>query len=323
MLATLMGGQVGVNSEEGKGAEFWFTYKNNDAGFTKPSTEEQLWPRVGVPLVLVGFDDVAVQHFYRLWRHQFSAIHFIDKATNIDNIDSIAADQKLVTLCTDVGFSWIKDSALVERNRNQIYLLTKNAVQAEELRRSNIPAHVLEDGLPLELIRQFGSESEAMPMQGKSLDTLDLTGFHILVAEDNPVNQIVIQGILKRFDARVTIVPDGEKAVIHFKENHRRIDLILMDIEMPKLNGFNATERVRSFEKTLKLEATPVYGLSAHALDQYKVQAEKVGMDGFITKPISIDEISAALARFNVAKRKQSLSLCESQTTHPNPILIH
>jgi CheY-like chemotaxis protein len=111
----------------------------------------------------------------------------------------------------------------------------------------------------------------------------------ILVADDSPVNQEVAKGLLELCGHQVTLADDGQQAVDHFER--AEFDLILMDIEMPELDGLAATRRVRAIEAERGGVRTPVIALSAHALVGFSAECEEAGMDGYLAKPIRPDEL--------------------------------
>jgi signal transduction histidine kinase/DNA-binding NarL/FixJ family response regulator len=108
-------------------------------------------------------------------------------------------------------------------------------------------------------------------------------GTHILVAEDNKANQIVITHMLKALGCFVDIASDGQQAIEMHQVNH--YDLILMDCQMPTLDGFDATSRIRALED--KEKRTPIIALTAHSLAENRAKCLQAGMDDFIAKPVS------------------------------------
>lgn len=108
---------------------------------------------------------------------------------------------------------------------------------------------------------------------------------HIIVAEDNEINQRVIAGLLKDTGMRVSIVGDGER-LLELLESDIEPDLILMDINMPIINGYEATEQIRS---SSSYKNVPILALSADLMDEAIEKAIEVGMQGYIEKPIVID----------------------------------
>ncbi|HXB20985.1 MAG TPA: response regulator [Candidatus Solibacter sp.] len=112
--------------------------------------------------------------------------------------------------------------------------------------------------------------------------------FHILLAEDNLVNQNLAVGLLKKRGHRVTVVGDGLAAVKAFEK--QQFDLVLMDIQMPKMNGFEATAAIRGKEQNAG-RRTPVVAMTAHALKGDRDRCLAAGMDGYVAKPIRIREL--------------------------------
>ena len=130
-----------------------------------------------------------------------------------------------------------------------------------------------------------------------SIEKIDLSGIHVLVAEDNKVNQMVIKGLLKRLNISFSLANNGEQAVSHYCDNPDAYDLILMDWEMPVLDGISATHKIRQWEEEQQRDKIPVIALTAHALKGYEENALGAGMQGFLTKPLAINELEKLIAK--------------------------
>ena len=112
----------------------------------------------------------------------------------------------------------------------------------------------------------------------------------ILVVEDNPVNQMVIVGMLKACGHQADVACNGKEAVELFQNN--QYNLILMDCEMPGMDGYDATIHIRNMEKqNPDRNRVPIAALTAHALHDVEQRCLEVGMDKFVTKPLKLDVI--------------------------------
>jgi osomolarity two-component system sensor histidine kinase NIK1 len=119
---------------------------------------------------------------------------------------------------------------------------------------------------------------------------------HVLLAEDNVINQKVAIRLLEtKFGYRVTLAQNGVEAVKAAKE--RQFDLILMDVQMPEMGGFEATQQIREFEKSLDRH-TPIIALTAHAIQGYREKCLEGGMDGYVSKPINVDALRKVFEEF-------------------------
>jgi signal transduction histidine kinase/CheY-like chemotaxis protein/HPt (histidine-containing phosphotransfer) domain-containing protein len=106
---------------------------------------------------------------------------------------------------------------------------------------------------------------------------------YILVAEDNLTNQIVAEGMLKHFGCQVDLVSDGQEAVETACKHP--YDLIFMDCQMPKLDGYEATRKIRSYEECSALKSIPIIALTAHAMKSDRKQCLDAGMNDYLSKP--------------------------------------
>ncbi len=120
----------------------------------------------------------------------------------------------------------------------------------------------------------------------------------ILVAEDNPVSQMVVSGLLRKRGYEVTVVDNGLRAVKTYCEAPDAVQLVLMDCEMPELDGFDASRQIRRFEDDRGLAAVPIVAITAHVLDGHRQQGRDAGMNDFIGKPLESAQLYACLDRF-------------------------
>lgn len=122
-----------------------------------------------------------------------------------------------------------------------------------------------------------------------------LQSLHILLADDSDVNQEVAQGLLEMEGHTVHAVGNGRDAVAAFLAH--KFDAILMDVEMPEMDGLEATRRIRATEKDRDQRAVPIVAMTAHAVEGFREQCRAAGMDDYITKPIEPSELFASLRR--------------------------
>jgi CheY-like chemotaxis protein len=132
------------------------------------------------------------------------------------------------------------------------------------------------------------------------MSDLGTGSFKILVAEDNEANQFLIKAITKAESWEITMVDDGEQAIEAYKKD--AFDLILMDVQMPILNGYEATRVIRDIEAGKGIH-TPIIALTAYAMKSDKDQCIEAGMDDYIAKPFKrqqfLDVIKNALTLKN------------------------
>jgi CheY-like chemotaxis protein/HPt (histidine-containing phosphotransfer) domain-containing protein len=111
-----------------------------------------------------------------------------------------------------------------------------------------------------------------------------MPSIRVLLADDHPANRMVIEHFLKGTPVRLAVAEDGRAAVAKFKEG--RFDAVLMDIEMPVMDGYQATRAIRRFERKAGLAATPVIALTAHVFTEQKNMCFASGCTDFLTKPV-------------------------------------
>ncbi len=129
---------------------------------------------------------------------------------------------------------------------------------------------------------------------------------NVLVAEDNSANQELIKIILESYGLHYLIASDGQEAVMRFKSG--TFDLVLMDEQMPKKSGSQATDEIRKFEKKRERVPTPIVALTANVLKGEKEKSPKKGFDEFLGKPIVLKEMEEVLSHFLEEKVNDDIS---------------
>jgi signal transduction histidine kinase/CheY-like chemotaxis protein len=125
----------------------------------------------------------------------------------------------------------------------------------------------------------------------------------ILVAEDNHVNRLVISGYLKQLSCEFDFAFNGEEALQLLQQNQQQgtpYNLVLMDCDMPIMDGFIATQKIRQWEKICGIGNYPIYALTAHALKEQVEQCLDAGMDGHLQKPINRQALVSVLQKFAI-----------------------
>ncbi len=114
------------------------------------------------------------------------------------------------------------------------------------------------------------------------------TKLKLLLAEDNKVNQTLAIRLLEKLGHQVTLANNGIEAVRHWQNTS--FDAILMDVDMPEMNGYEATERIREYEKASD-QHIPIVAMTAHAMQGAREECLRHGMDGYLTKPIDTEAL--------------------------------
>ena len=155
--------------------------------------------------------------------------------------------------------------------------------------------------IPLKFDTLSVKVAPASKMAETVIDSHDRT--RVLVVEDNEVNQIVTKAMLDRLNCEVFLAVNGLEAVSAYTEH--TFDMILMDCNMPVMDGFEATRQIRVLERQNQTKHIPIVALTAHALEHIKQECLTAGMDGYLSKPFNFQQIDQLLQQYIPIEPKQ------------------
>jgi CheY-like chemotaxis protein len=200
-----------------------------------------------------------------------------------------------------VILDYIKDNPELARSMIMMMSSSSNRVDASPWLKVGISAHLGKPIKPSELKNSILNVLGLAPkplepiVQGPEPGALPVRhAYRILIAEDNLVNQRVAIYMLEKQGHQVTGAMNGEEALAALEKEN--FELILMDIQMPKMDGFQATRLIRDKEKETGLHL-PIIAMTAHAMKGDREKCLAVGMDDYIAKPLNVKQLSETIAR--------------------------
>ena len=278
-IALLMDGDVGVKSEPNKGSCFWFTCKVGIEDKRLNDVLDMHNANIGIMLLDEDEKTFVIQHIKK-----WNAKEIIVSHTNKEpiDIDKLIIDKKLIMQLSRPAL--IKQFGLLDDDIIEVGSFDQNATIHRPLSTPAMYAALY--------------KKKAVHHIEKDTTSTENGTLNILVAEDNKVNQMVIRGLLAKLNMHCDIVDNGQKAFERITQNADSYDLILMDCEMPILDGFSATEKIREYETLNNSLRIPIIALTAHAMDIHEKRSKEVGMDAFLRKPVKREELLNTIQRF-------------------------
>jgi signal transduction histidine kinase/CheY-like chemotaxis protein len=309
-LAQLMGGQVSVRSTSDKGSTFvlelTLTHIDQPPAGLPP----------GVPLhVLV------VANYLRLVQHLEAGLREFGVSYEVKPLPPTRAEL-LALRDRGVNAILLDEKLLGVRGHDRLEQMVREAGLPVLLLRGvssdtsmgtldgvfalskPVRPHALHDGLRWALhARRHSARTALGPPQAAAPATqrLPMTG-RVLLVDDNPVNQVMTQAMLERLGLAVVVAGDGQEALRSLAE--QTFDVVLMDVQMPVMDGLTATAKLREMELQAGRGRTPVVAVTGNPEPQVRLQGQAVGMDDFLGKPFTLDQLQRTLLRCQPALQR-------------------
>lgn len=321
-LVELMGGELHVNSKIDVGSQFHFTLKF-------PIANQPLQPAIpddfnNIPILLMAKNPNLVNSLdcvLNSWRMKTYCVRDNEQAVKLAKGMSFASDPIQVVLaeanfdddlidedcdCSTLARQIFADTEV--ENPAFIALVKSStpkgldiADESPETRRILLPAKYSE--LRDAIAHCLNPLSESLT--GEEIIQASFRGpYRILLAEDNPVNQKLAVGILQKYDHQITVVGNGQLAVDALKGNGaENFDLVLMDVQMPELDGIAATKAIR--DSNTSGSTLPIIAMTAHAMASDRKRCLEAGMDDFLSKPFRAQDLVATIDRLMESRSRE------------------
>jgi PAS domain S-box-containing protein len=308
-LVELMGGEIDVESEPGRGSTFRFT-----AGFARQTSAAKNAPRIPIPLAgrrALVVDDLAtnrelLEYHLRSWQIEVESA--ADGAAALEALGNTAGDRPFDLVILDMHMPGMDGMTLAGRIKADPALAGTRLVMLTSLAENITEEDRLTAGLdaclskPVRQSALFDALATVMAGPGApSVETVDVSApargkeLRILLAEDNPINREVALEQLRRMGYSARTASDGSEALDAARG--APLDVILMDCQMPEMDGYEATRMIRRHETENRRDPVYIIALTAHAMQGDREKCLAAGMDDYISKPVRMGELAAALLR--------------------------
>jgi two-component system, sensor histidine kinase and response regulator len=320
-LVAVMGGKMWVESEEGRGSQFHFTVCLGapDTTETQTVTMAALGILRGVRVLVVDDNRTnrrVLEGMLERWKMKATSVEDGQKA--LEQLSAARdANEPFGLILTDMHMPKMDGFTLVENIRRRPELATATIMMLTSAGHRGDAARCLDLGVAAYLLkpirqselrdaitRLLGARGDpcAIPLLTRfSLtDPVDSPAhLRVLLAEDNAVNQRLAMRLLEKRGHRVTVAGNGREALDALEKD--KFDLVFMDVQMPEMDGLEATAIIREKEKSSG-RRQPIIALTAHAMKGDREKCLAAGMDGYLTKPIRPPELEEILEQY-VARR--------------------
>ena len=305
-LVEMMGGQISVQSELGQGSTFSFTTCLGRAS-ELPVARDEISCHLAGETVLVVDDNASSRRTLasNLMSVGLHAVVCDSVAQALHSPQALDVHYALI----DVGLPDIDGYALVnelrkKRSAEQMTVIMMGAL-SEQTPQERLQSYDIQGFLvkPIDLhelvaVLNHWSDRYARNVPAVAAPSQELwsaKAARVLLVEDTPINQTLATIILSRMGCEVSVANNGLEAVEAFAQG--RFDLVLMDIQMPEMGGIEATQKIREMECLQACRPTPIIAVTANALKGDRERFLEAGMNGYVSKPISVEALKSEIQR--------------------------
>jgi len=322
-LISVMNGELAVQSVVGKGTTFTLSLPftildaENKRKYRLP---EKILTAKKVFIVDSNYNSaLAIKKMFSYFRHDVKVVakeEFVKNMYNLTTYDIIILDEALLNIRTVDYLNRIKKdkelkvvalNSLLQKDENSSLNPIADRSLAKPLNQERIfelivDMYTIDISSVLDKKEEVAFE-EVLTHRSAIVETphiiqesfSDFNGIRLLIVEDNIINQKVLSNILKPSGIKIRIANNGREAVDMVKESTKKFDLVLMDINMPVMDGYMATQMIRMESE---FDTLPIVAFTALALDSEKQKIFNSGMNAFLTKPLKIGELYTVFKMF-------------------------
>ncbi len=294
-LVKLMGGDLALESEKGKGSEFYFSVAFEKVRSSEREIYEGRYRGLSAGIILPKQESLkgAGKSLKAYIEYLGVNVRFYNSA------EIIAMNPKVLPdlLFSDNRYSGIPFKELSKLD-TKIISLTPISRQGISLEQKGICKNIYKPVNLTKTIRAFEMclEGDTLSEKEPIIANRNFKGFNALVVDDNQVNQKLMLQILENMQMNVELAADGEEALEYYRK--LEFDIVFMDIQMPIMDGVETTEKIVAYEKVQGKEHTPIIALTGNTGSKNTQKYIDVGMDGFMSKPVDVNIMISYLNQY-------------------------
>jgi len=303
-IVEMMNGRIWIESELGKGATFTFTVQVKRGVTSEPAKNSVNWQNVRI---LAVDDDPDILEYFEKLMKEFGA--YCDAASGGEEALRLVAANAPYNICfVDWKMPGMDGLELARRLKSSktnhpVVIMISAAelnVIEDEAKKAGVDKFLSKPLFPSfisDVVSEVLGVSQQAPQTEEEYGDVDFSGKHILLADDVDINREIVIALLESTNIQIDCAENGLEAVNLFSESPDKYDIVLMDVQMPKMDGYDATRQIRNLD-IKKAKDIPIVALTANVFLEDIEKSIAAGMNCHLGKPVDFDDLMRILCKY-------------------------